>query len=167
MNSSWNLHCRVFASHHTTTKSSLYCFFLHSQLIVILFTAIPGAHSRSPLVGLLFVFLLCLHCDAYLLKFCCFAFVLAFLMIFALNALFQARQRSGEQNFFIREVLFFSFPTPNPIVCRFICLACAQLSQGNVLAVAQTPGTTPFLILGTFSRMLKTRWIKQDAEEMF
>lgn len=134
---------------------------------MILFTAIPGAHSRLPLVVLLFVFLLCLHCDAYLLKFCCFAFafVLAFLTNFALNALFQARRRSGEQNFFIREVLFL-LPTPNPIVCRFICLACAQLSQGNVLAVAvavaQTPGTTPFLILGTFSRMLKTTSARRD-----
>lgn len=75
--------------------------FLHSQLIVILFTAIPGAHSRT-LVGLLFVFLLCLRCDAYLLKFCCFAF--AFLTFFALNALFKL---VGEQNFFIRGTVFF------------------------------------------------------------
>lgn len=97
--------------------------FLHSQLIVILFTAIPGAHSRT-LVGLLFVFLLCLRCDAYLLKFCCFAF--AFLTFFALNALFKL---VGEQNFFIRGTVIFS-------VCRFICLACAQLSQRNVLVTA-------------------------------
>lgn len=90
--------------------------FLHSQLIVILFTAIPGAHSRT-LVGLLFVFLLCLRCDAYLLKFCCFAF--AFLTIFALNALFKL---AGEQNFFIRgEVFLFFFFV-------FFCRLCAVLS---------------------------------------